>query len=212
MSGAADGDDAYDLGASFPIAEARRQRPGTTLLITGTAALTERAALDILLAEPDAGEGVVPVSTDRSAADLESELAGRSGGSLDDRLAVIDITGGSERGTRPDDLATIGRELNEAIDRVDRRRVRIGVLSLTGMLEHLDRTEVFKFCHVVRDRIADAGYLGIATLDTDAVPEATVSMLQDAFDATVEVDEDEKGGIVRVIGLADAPVTWHAWS
>jgi hypothetical protein len=36
-------------------------------------------------------------------------------------------------------------------------------------------------------------------------------MLQEAFDGTVEVREDEKGELVRVVGLPDTPVTWHAW-
>jgi KaiC/GvpD/RAD55 family RecA-like ATPase len=212
MSGVTNDRDAYDLGSSFPVAEARNQAPGTTLLITGPGAVAERAAFEILLAGLETGEGIVPVSTDRSTADLQRELAAHSGGALDGKLAVIDVSGESADGGSPDDLAAIGRELNDAIDRVDVPRVRIGVLSLTGMLAHLDRSEVFKFCHVVRDRIDDAGFFGIATLDTEQVEAATVSMLQEAFDGTVEVHEDEKGDLVRVVGLPDAPVTWHDWS
>lgn len=212
MSGATNDGDAYDLGSSFPISEARTQTPGTTLLATGPRAAAERAAFEIILAGLEAGEGIVPVSTDRSTADLQRELADHSDGRLEGKLAVIDATGESDDATSPDDLAAIGRDLNEALDRLDASRVRIGVLSLTGMIDHLDRTEVFKFCHVVRDRIDDAGFLGVATLATDAVDGATVSMLQEAFDGTLEVDEDEKGDIVRVVGLPDAPVTWHDWS
>ncbi|MFB6205534.1 MAG: hypothetical protein ABEJ05_03265 [Haloglomus sp.] len=210
MSEAIDSDDAYDLGASFPVAEARVQRPGTTLLVTGPGSVADRVAIELLLGGRAASEGVVPVSTDRSAAELETELAGRSGSDLDARLTVVDLGEETDGATSTDDLAAIGRELNDAIDRLDTPRVRIGVLSLTGMLDHLNRTEVFKFCHVVQNRIDDAGYLGVATLDTERVDGATVSMLQAAFDGTLEVREDEKGTLVRAVGLPDAPVTWHA--
>jgi hypothetical protein len=210
MSGTSD-DGEYDLGPSFPIAEARRQRPGTTLLVTGPGAVIERAALEILLGGPGEDESVVPLSTDWTDADLRTEFTDRTGTDPGDRLAVIDITGESGDVTSPDDLAAIGRALNETIEGLDTSRVRVGVLSLTGMLDHLDRTDVFKFCHVVRDRIDSAGYLGVATLDTEKTPEATVSMLQQAFDVTAEVQADEKGDLVRVLGLPDTPVTWHAW-
>jgi KaiC/GvpD/RAD55 family RecA-like ATPase len=212
MSGARDGASTpYDLGPSFPVTEARNQRPGTTLLVTGPASTAERAVFRLLLTGHGADEGVVPVSTDRPPADLRSEYTDLTGQEPDDRLAVIDVTGESADATAPDDLAALGRQLTEAIERVDAPRVRVGVISLTGMLAHLDRTDVFKFCHVIRDRIDEAGFLGIATLDTDGVPEGTVSMLQEAFDGTVEVREDEKGELVRVVGLPDTPVTWHAW-
>lgn len=209
MSGVTD-DNAYDLGSSFPVAEARNQRPGTTLLVTGPGANAERAALEILRAGRDAGEGVVPVSTDRPAAELRADLTGEETESAD-WLSIVDLAGESAT-PHPGDLPAIGRALNEAIDGLDTRRVRVGVLSLTGMLEHLDRTEAFKFCHVVRDRIDEAGYLAVATLDTEQVEEATVSMLQEGFDGMVEVREDEKGDLLRVVGLPDAPVTWHDWS
>lgn len=212
MSGVSDGAGApYDLGASFPVGEARHQRPGRTLLVTGPAAVAERAALRLLLAGHEDGEGVVPVSTDRPAEELRAEYTGLTGGAPDDRLAVIDVTGRSADATDPDDLTALGRELNEAIAGVRADRVRVGVLSLSGMLDPLDRTDVFKFCHVVRDRIDDASYLGIATLATDEADAGTVSMLQEAFDGTIEVREDEKGELVRVVGLPDTPVTWHAW-
>jgi KaiC/GvpD/RAD55 family RecA-like ATPase len=212
MSGISDGATApYDLGASFPVGEARNQRPGRTLLVTGPAAVTERAALRLLLAGHEDGEGIVPVSTDRPTEELRAEYSDRTGGHPGDRFAVIDITGQSADAASPDDLAALGRELNESITEIQADRVRVGVLSLSGMLDHLDRTDVFKFCHVVRDRIDDAGYLGIATLATDETDSATVSMLQEAFDGTIEVREDEKGELVRVVGLPDTPVTWHAW-
>ena len=201
----------YDLGASFPVDEARHQRPGRTLLVTGPAAVAERAALHLLLAGHEDGEGIVPVSTDCPAAELRAEYTDLTGGTPDDRLAVIDVTGRSADAASPDDLAALGRELNESIAGVRADRVRVGVLSLSGMLDHLDRTDVFKFCHVVGDRIGAAGYLGIATLAADETDAATVSMLQEAFDGTIELREDEKGELVRVVGLPDTPVTWHAW-
>lgn len=208
MSGATD-HDAYDLGSSFPVTEARRQRPGTTLLVAGAGGNAGRAALEMLGAGRDTDEGVVVLTTDQPAEERRADLT--APGEVDDWLAVVDLTGGADA-TSPADLAAVGRELNEAIDGLDTPRVRIGILSLTGMLEHLDRTEAFKFCHVVRDRIDDAGFLGVATLDTDRVEPATVSMLQEAFDGTVEVREDEKGELLRVVGLPDTPVTWHDWS
>jgi hypothetical protein len=209
MSGAANHNDAYDLGASFPVTEARRQRPGTTLLVTGAGGSAGRAAREILRAGRDTSEGVVVITTSRPATERRADLTAPE--EQDDWLALVDLAGESD-GPRPDDLAAVGRGLNEAIDGLDTPRVRTGILSLTGMLEHLDRTEAFKFCHVVRDRIDDAGFLGVATLDTDQVESATVSMLQEAFDGTVEIREDEKGELLRVVGFPDTPVTWHAWS
>ena len=175
------------------------------------AAVAERAAPRLLLAGHEDDEGIVPVSTDRPAEELRAEYTGLTGGTPDDRLAVIDVTGRSADATNPADLAALGRELNEAIAGVRADRVRVGLLSLSGTLSHLDRTDVFNFCHFVRDRIDDASYLGIATLATDEADAGTVSMLQEAFAGTVEVREDEKGGLVRVVGLPDTPVTWHAW-
>lgn len=171
MSGAGDGTSTpYDLGSSFPVDEARTQRPGTTLLVTGPASTAERAAFRLLLAGHAVDEGVVPVSTDRPPAELRAEYADLTGREPGDRLAVIDVTGESADATTPDDLTALGRQLNGAIERVDAPRVRVGVISLTGMLAHLDRTDVFKFCHVIRDRIDEIGSLGIASLETDGVP------------------------------------------
>jgi KaiC/GvpD/RAD55 family RecA-like ATPase len=204
----------YDLGSAFPVAEAGELQPGTALLVTGPPDVdTGGLALELLGAGHRRGEGAVCVSTDLSGPRLVKRYVESTGEGDDDRLAVVDATGG---GTGPDavespgDLTGLGAGLSRAIESVSVPRVRLGVVSLTTMLEYLDRASVYKFCHTIASRVDNAGYLAVATLDSTAVNEQTVGMLTEAFDGTIELQEDEKGEVLRVVGLPDVPVTWHA--
>jgi KaiC/GvpD/RAD55 family RecA-like ATPase len=202
---------AYDLGEAFPVDDARHLPPGTSLLVIGTPGVgTETLALESLAAGHERGEGVVPVSTARAAADLRDRYTAATGRAADGLVSVVDASGGGDGIESPGDLTGIGGGLSRATESVGTPRLRVGVLSLTSMLEFLDRRSVFKFCHTVCARVDNAGYLGLATLDTTAVDEQTVGMLSEAFDGTVELREDEKGEVARVVGLPDTAVTWHA--
>lgn len=205
---------AYALGSPFPVAEADELDPGTALLVTGPPDVdTERLALELLGAGHRRGEGAVLVSTDRPGPQLVRRYGEATGETDDDRLGVVDATGegdGPDAVESPGDLTGIGTGLSRAIDSIGIPRLRLGVVSLTTMLEYLDRASVYKFCHTVASRVDGAGYFAVATLDSTAVNEQTVGMLTEAFDGTVELRADEKGEVLRVVGLPDVPVTWHA--
>lgn len=137
-----------------------------------------------------------------------------AGGSDDERLRVIDATGFGSDCERVEavgsshDLTGIGRALNrctEAYVTMDTDGLRLGLLSLTAMLDRLDRGSVYKFCRTLADRVDRAGYFEVAMLDNTEANEQTVGMLADAFDAVIELRQDDS---FRVSGLS-ASRDWY---
>lgn len=205
---------AYDLGPVVPDGIDRHVPAGTSLLVVGPTGVDCREfASELLAAGQRRGGGVVLVSTDvpgPAAWSVYRQVTGED--ASDDRLFVINATGtGGERVVSvpsPGALTELGTALTRGFDAVGGSGdTRVGVLSLTGMLEHLDRGATFKFCTTLSRQVDDGGMLGVATLNPDACNEQTLAMLTDAFDGLVELEERASEVVCRVTGL-DAPNRW----
>lgn len=204
----------YDLGAALSTGDVREVPEGTGLLVVGPPdAPTRDLALELLAAGQRRTDGVVLVGTEVGAGPLVAAYEA-AGGSDDERVRVVDATGFGSDGDRvvavdsPADLTGIGRAFGrctEAYVTMDTAGLRVGLLSVTAMLERLDRGSVFKFLRTLADRVDRANYLGVATLDTSAANEQAVGMFAEAFDAVIELRAD---GTFRASGL-DAGREWH---
>lgn len=210
----------YDLGPSVPSDETRFVEPGTRLLVAGTPDVDTRGvALEFLAAGQRRADGVVVVSA-AMGADPFAAAYEAAGGSRDERLHVIDATGFGRDGEgvtavdAPTDLAGIGTAFDRALERyvtLDTEGLRVGHLSATAMLDHMDRGSVYKFLRTLMDRVERAGYLGVSTVDTVECNEQTVTMFADAFDAVVELRGASAGTEFRVSGL-DGARDWQQLS
>ena len=204
----------FDLGPSFPHESSRRLAPGTAILLLGPAGVDRREfAYELLAAGQRRAEGVVLVSTDVPGVAARGAYEEVTGTGEDDRLFVVDSTGTGGDGVvpvpSPGDLTELGTALTRGFQALeDTERTRVGLLSLTAMLDHLDRGGVFKFCTTLARRVEKGGMLGVCTLNPDACNEQTLAMLTDAFDVVVELDERGSGVSCRVTG-PDGKSNWN---
>jgi KaiC/GvpD/RAD55 family RecA-like ATPase len=207
----------YDLGPSIPLEEFRHVDPGTRLLVVGPPGTDARGvALELLAAGQRRADGVLVVSTAIGAEPFTAAYEA-AGGAVDDRLHVVDATGfgsdddGVTAVDTPTDLAGVGTAVNRALERyvtLDTEGLRLGHLSATAMLDHMDRGSVYKFLRTLMDRVERAGYLGVSTVDSEQVNEQTVAMFADAFDAVLELREGPDGVELRV-SAPDLPGGWR---
>lgn len=207
----------YDLGPSIPLDEFRHVEPGTRLLVAGAPETDPRAfVLELLAAGQRRADGVLVVSTAMGAQPFTATYEA-AGGAADERLHVVDATGFGSDGDgvtavdTPTDLAGVGTAVNRALERyvtLDTEGLRLGHLSATAMLDHMDRGSVYKFLRTLMDRVERAGYLGVSTVDPERVNEQTVAMFADAFDAVVELRDSPDGTQLRV-SAPDLPGGWR---
>lgn len=211
-------DATYDLGPAIPDPEARRVTPGTSILIAGPPGTDKRdLALELLAAGQRRADGVLVIGTELGARPLVAAYEA-AGGTDDDRLRVIDATGFGTDGPRvvsvpsPADLTELGSAISRSVEpyvTMDTEGLRVGTVSVTAMLEALDRGTVFKFLHTLGERVDRANYLGIATLDTAEVNEQTVGMISETFDVVIELRDGRDGTEFRALG-ADGAGDWSS--
>ena len=192
----------YDLSGT--LAGCEPVPPGTNLLLASRDQRDNRERLLDTLADGLAGErGAVVVTVDDSAKTIREQLSARTG--FDGhQLAVVEYRNGGDRQqktledgvfvytiTSPADLTAIGVGIVESFRRLADAGVEdsyVGVLSLSTLLEHSDDAEVFKFSHVVSSRLDSAGFVGLFTIDRDAVDTHSYKVISEAFDDVLELD------------------------
>lgn len=199
----------YDLGPAIPDDATRTVSPGTSILLTGPPGTGKRdLALELLAAGQRRADGVVVIGTELGARPLVAAYEG-AGGHDDDRLRVVDATGFGSDGPRvvavpsPGDLTELATAISRSVEpyvTMDTEGLRLGTISVTALLEALDRGTTYKFLHTLGERVDRANYLGIATLDTAACNGATVGMISDAFDLVIELREGRDGPEFRALG------------
>jgi len=219
----------YDLSEVLEVEALSSVRPGTSVLITG-ASMTGKDDLlfDILAAGAEQGEAGVLMTTDEDGEDSLDSIAATAGNVDRGLLAAIDCradTGRDERElenggyvysvTEPSELTGIGIGITNCFDRMADRDIehgRMGLTSLTTMVRYADRKTVFKFCHVLSQRLESAGFVGLFTLNTGAHDDQTVQVIKQAFDANIEVRTETGHREARVLGLGTGPTEWQPWS
>ncbi|MHB9287605.1 RAD55 family ATPase [Halobacteriales archaeon Cl-PHB] len=213
----------YDLPDELATDRDVRFPAGSNVLLAGPSMTDKRRMAMELLAHGEArNQAVILVSTDAPTPALLAEFHAQGFGP-DATVAVVDCYGTTgvrsetdadfvERVSSPADLTGIGIGLAKSMQAVGDRAaagLRLGVVSLSTMLQYTGLRRVFDFAHIVGGRAAAAGYLSVWTLDTDVHEPRTVNTLKSRFDYVVEIRETESGRREeRVLG---GPAEWRTW-
>jgi len=215
----------YDVGDALPDETVDSLPAGTNVLVTGPAMVGKReVAFRLLAAGHEDADGVLCVTTRSSGASLLDEFE-RYVPELDrDRVAIIDCSGSdsrqtleriaTERVSSPADLTGISIGTAKLLQRFDGKQidgVRHGLVSVSTLLQYLDRSTVFKFLHIYTSRIEDTDGIGVFTLDSAAHDDQTVNTITSEFDCVVDLREAEAGREARIRGLPGASRSWRAF-
>jgi KaiC/GvpD/RAD55 family RecA-like ATPase len=200
----------YDVRETLP---AGSLEPGTSVLCRGPPLSGKRRLGVRMLAEGLAdGEGAVAVTAQQSGAELRAELADVRESLDTSRLAVVDCVAGqtdteddghdlSESVSSPADLTGVGIALTDVLQLLADRgvdRIRLVLDSLSTLLMYADFERVYRFCHVLVQRVESIGGLGFVTVDAEAVPETEAESLRGLFDAVVELDLTDEERVYRL--------------
>lgn len=216
----------YDLSDVLAFDTAASVRPGTTLLVSGPPMTgKEDLLLGLVGAGVRRGEAGVVVTTDDDGEEtldriVDSDTPGRQ------LLSAVDCRA---RGSReefwdddgalvysvpdPSDFTGIGIGITRGLDRVKAQGVQSGRLALTSlstMIRFADRKTTFKFCHVLSQRLDAAGFVGFFALNTGAHDDQTVEVIRQAFDAEVEIRNENGRRQARLVGLETSPTEWRS--
>jgi hypothetical protein len=210
----------FDSGLSLDPIEA-----GTNLLVTGVSAGGREVALQLALGAASADEGLLLVAADRTGRALLDRCLSLQP-TLDlFRVAIVDCSGERSDPQRrferseeliagPGDLAAIGIHLStlyEAVTDSEMIPVRIGVFSVTSILEHARYRDVSRLFHMLTGRVIATGDLSVSLLDPAAVDDSTVESMLPFFDGRVLVREANGGGFdYRYRPTADDATEWQS--
>ena len=203
----------YTLG---PQLDGAAVSPGTNILVTGPALTGKRRlALEVLAAGAAAGEGSVVITTRDGADRVRSEFRSLLSEPEAATLGVVDCVSRQQGGSptdsetvryaaSPTDLTGIGIAFSELVETFytehDLRRNRVLLDSVSTLLTYADLQTVFRFLHVLTNRVADADALGVHVVDSTAHDAEAMNTLKQLFDGVVEVTEAEDGLTVRLPG------------
>ncbi|WP_136590741.1 DUF7504 family protein [Salinigranum halophilum] len=172
---------------------------GTNLLFVGD---DRSGATDlvyrILAGAPAVGECVILVTTDADAGALvERYQSTLSEPDSLDHLFVVDASDSGlardigplspthvEAASSPVDITGIGVGVTNHLRSLDTDRVRLGMVSLSPILERLGAERTFAFCHVLTSRIRSAGHLGLFVVDPSRHAAEHVDILQSLVDGS----------------------------
>jgi KaiC/GvpD/RAD55 family RecA-like ATPase len=215
----------YDLSGLLDVPALAAVDPGTSLLVAGPAMVgTAGLARAVLADGARRSEGVIAITTNRSAVDVIEEIRTAVETVSPARLAGIDCRGGTDAPDEaadrqwyrygveaPNDVTGMGVGITNSFERLRTAgadRIRLGLDSLSAMVAYADPETVFKFCHVLTSRIDSAGYLGVFTIDVTAHDDQTVQVVTQPFDGLIEVRNREGAREARVRGLTAEPSPW----
>lgn len=217
----------YDLSGVLGFESLSSVRPGTSILVTGPTMTGKDDLLFDLLAEgAQQDEASILMTTDMDGEDALDSIRAAGSGIDTSLLAAIDCRANSGREEReldderyvysvsePAELTGIGIGVTKCFDRMSDQSVtsgRMGLTSLSTMVRYADRKTVFKFCHVLSQRLDSAGFVGLFTLNTGAHDDQTVQVIKQAFDANIDVRETDGDRQVRVLGIDSKPTDWRS--
>ena len=211
----------YDFADVLDVDAASSVPPGSNVLVSGPAMTgKETLVFDILADGVREGEGAVVVTTGDRAGDVIGAIETRAPGVAGHQLGVIDCRGDSDGDDSeayvhhvgsPSDLTGMGVGITNSFERIQNAgidRGRLALASLSTMLTFADEQTVFKFCHVLSQRLDAAGFLGFFTIDSSAHDDRTLQIITQAFDGLVEIRETDDTREARVKGLRPDPSEW----
>lgn len=215
----------YDLSNVLGLEGAAAIKPGTSLLVAGPS-MTGKEALtyDLLADGLRRGEGAITVTTNDDGADSIDAVESRFPELDHERLSAIDCRADSGREdleldsgsylyrvAEPSDFTGIGIGITNSFQRLERMdvpRSRVALNTLSLMVTYSDRQTVFKFCHVLAERLDSAGFLGLFTFDTGVHDDQTQEVIKQAFDGVLQVRERDGNREARLRGLQPEPTEW----
>lgn len=212
MNGATDGEQ-YGFG-SLPLDPVR---PGTTLLLSGSAYDGARELAYRLLAGDD--DAALFVTLETSAKRLLNRVRDATG-SVPTRVGVVDCVGDRERVdgasvhpvSRPDDLTGIGIRYSSLYQRFaaeGARRVRTGFHTVSTLYTYADYRPASRFVHTVAGRVETVDGLGVFVADPGALDERTLTTVGNFCDGRIDVRDEGDGPELRVRGLPDQSRDWR---
>jgi hypothetical protein len=169
--------------------------PGTSLLLTGTSALTDGRLFDAIA--PDDGESTILITTNTGAAQVVEELLDR--GADPDQLGIIDCTSRESEVeearvrqlSSPGDLTGISLEFAKLLDEADDPgSVRVGFASVSTALMYTEQQTLFRFLHVFTARISSGDMFGVFTMDPGMHDEKAYNTIRAVFDAEAEAADE----------------------
>jgi hypothetical protein len=109
----------------------------------------------------------------------------------------------------PDDFTGIALALSGHLEELatPNPNRRVGIDGVAPLLESVDWESVYKFLRTMSDRGAAAGWLFLATLDTEAVDEVDYNLVRQAFDEVLHTRATDDGYAFR----PDDDDEWREW-
>jgi KaiC/GvpD/RAD55 family RecA-like ATPase len=217
-------EDMYDFADVLDVEASSSVAPGSSVLVSGPAMTgKEGLVFDILADGVREGEGAVVVTTGDRAGSVIDTIESRAPTVAGHQLGIIDCRGSNGSDTdghsgayvhhvgSPSDLTGMGVGITSSFERIQDAGIdegRFALASLSTMLTYADEQTVFKFCHVLSERLDGAEFLGFFTIDSGAHDERTLQIITQAFDGLIEIREAEGTREARVKGLRPDPSEW----
>lgn len=182
---------------------------GTNLLVRGPPMSGKVALQRTLLTEGlNREQGVVFATVTKGGAAVLTDMQSRIPSNVA-RMGVIDCNAGqSSNGApkqisqiaSPADLTGIGIEVSRWFTRFEQDQattgVRFSIDSLSSMLMYADLQRVFRFMHVLTNRIRQADGLGLFGFNPHSHDDKTVNTLTQLFDGQIVVHHDDDPSLV----------------
>ncbi len=216
----------YDLSDVLGLDATASIRPGTSILVSGPSMTgTDAVLYDLIAAGGERGEAGIVMTTESAGGEALENIR-MEGTDIDySLLSAIDCRANSAREqqelenggfvysvSKPSAFTGIGIGITQCFERMhesDARGGRMGLTSLSTMVRYANRKTVFKFCHVLSQRLDSAGFVGLFTLNSGAHDDQTVQVIKQAFDANIELREQGGERQARVLGVDTTPTDWR---
>lgn len=214
---------AYTLGAAVPDAPIDSIAPGTNLLFVGDDTNGATGLVHRILAQaPTVGETVILVTTDENPKPLvETYQSVLPDSASLEHLFVVDASVSGldrdlgplsptrvETASSPTDITGIGVGITNHLRTIQTDRVRLGLLSLSPLLEALGPERTFAFFHVLTSRVRRDGHLGLFTVDPSRHEREHVDILQSLTDGAFNFKLTDGTPLCRGVGAVDAVSEW----
>jgi len=169
--------------------------PGTSLLVTGSSALTDERLLDAV--SPDGAETVIVITTNMGASQVVDELVKR--GADPDDIGIIDCTSQDSEVedarvrqlSSPGDLTGISLEFAKLLDEGEGPgNVRVGFADVSTVLMYSEQRTLFRFLHVFTARVGSGEMFGVFAMDPGMHDEKAYNTIRAVFDAEAEATNE----------------------
>ncbi|WP_318567292.1 DUF7504 family protein [Salinigranum marinum] len=217
----------YALGDVAPDIALGSVPAGTSLLLVGA---PDTGATDftfrVLAAAPRAAECVILATTDSAPATLTERYQSALESPDDlEHLHVVDaFHSGPERdigplspahveaASSPADVTGIGVGVTNHLRSIPFNRVRLGLVSLSPIVDLIGSERAFAFCHVLMSRIDSADHLGLFVVDPTRHEPEHVRVFQSLTDGAFRFRNAGGTREIRGTGVVDDVSEWKPWS